>query len=254
MMTARASLKRVRLCGAAMLVAAALSGCAALAPAPVDYEAVIAQADRSEADRKTDQRRKPAQILAFTGIRPGMRVLDLAAGGGYSTELVARTVGPNGVVYGQNSTELGEKVAAVFGERAKKPVMKNVVPVVRNFEDPVPPGVANLDAVTFFFEYHEMPNLGFDRARMNRRIFEALKPGGYYIVADHSAKAGDGTTVGRTMHRIEEAVVRRDVEAAGFRFVASGDFLRNPGDKRDVTVFKSPVPVDEFFLKFQKPE
>ena len=88
----------------------------------------------------------------------------------------------------------------------------------------------------------------------NRRIFEALKPGGYYIVADHSAKAGDGTTVGRTMHRIEEAVVRRDVEAAGFRFVASGDFLRNPEDKRDVTVFKSPVPVDEFFLKFQKPE
>ena len=180
-MTTRAASKVARLCGAAALAAAALAGCALLVPASVDYEAVIAQADRSEADRKTDQRRKPAQILAFTGLRPGMRVMDLAAGGGYSTELVARTVGPTGVVYGQNSTELGEKVAAVFGERAKKPAMKNVVPVVRNFEDPVPPGVANLDAVTFFFEYHEMPNLGFDRARMNRRIFEALKIGRAHV-------------------------------------------------------------------------
>ena len=119
MMTTRAASKVARLCGAAALAAAALAGCALHVPAPVDYEAVIAQADRSEADRKTDQRRKPAQILAFTGLRPGMRVMDLAAGGGYSTELVARTVGPTGVVYGQNSTELGEgaSLTDVMSER-----------------------------------------------------------------------------------------------------------------------------------------
>ena len=230
------------------------AGCTSLGQPAVDYEALIAAPDRAEADRKTDERRKPVQILAFTGIRPGMKVLDLAAGGGYSTELVARAVGPSGVVYGQNSTELGEKVGAVFGERLKKPAMKNVIGVMRKFEDPVPPEARNLDAVTFFFEYHEMPNLGVDRVAMSRKIFDALKPGGLYIVADHSARAGDGTTAGRTMHRIEESVVRQDIEAAGFRFVGSGDFLRSPADKRDVPVFKSPVPVDEFFLKFQKPE
>jgi predicted methyltransferase len=219
----------------------------------IDYDAIIAAPDRTDADRNTDKRRKPAQILAFTGIRPGMRVLDLAAGGGYSTELVARAAGPSGTVYGQNSKELGEKALGAFGQRLKRDAMKNVVPVIRTFDDPIPPEVRDLDVVTFFFEYHEMPNLKVDRLRMNRRVFDALKPGGLYIVADHSARSGDGETVGRTFHRIEESVVRRDLEAAGFRLVAEGNFLRNPDDKRDVTVFKSPVPVDEFFLKYQKP-
>lgn len=240
--------------GALLLCSFAAAGALAQSGStPVDYNALIAAPDRTEADRRTDERRKPAQILAFVGLRPGMRVLDLAAGGGYSTELAARAVGPTGTVYGQNSRELGEKILAVFGERMKKDAMKNVVPVARNFDDPVPPEARNLDAVTFFFEYHEMPNLNFDRLAMNRRIFEALKPGGVYVVADHSAAAGAGTTVGRTLHRIEESVVRRDVEAAGFRFVGEGNFSRNPEDKRDTIVFKSPVPVDEFFLKFQKP-
>jgi predicted methyltransferase len=239
---------------AAVVLLSVLGSCSLLETQPrVDYDALIAATDRTDADRNTDKRRKPAQILAFTGIRPGMRVLDLAAGGGYSTELVARAVAPGGTVYGQNSKELGEKALAAFGQRMSRAAMKNVVPVIRNFEDPIPPEARDLDVVTFFFEYHEMPNLKVDRLRMNRRVFEALKPGGYYIVADHSARAGDGETVGRTFHRIEESVVRRDLEQAGFRLVEEGNFLRNPEDRRDVTVFKSPVPVDEFFLKYQKP-
>ena len=247
-------LRCARVC-AAFAALALLGSCASMrAPQPApDYAALVAATDRSEADRKTDERRRPAQILAFIGIRPGMKVLDLGAGGGYSTELIARAVGPTGTVYGQNSREMGEKAAAVFGERAKKPAMGNVVTVTRNFEDPVPPEARDLDAVTFLFEYHEMPNLKVDMLKMNRRIYEALKPGGLYIVADHSAKAGDGTSVGRTLHRIEESVVRRDIEAAGFRLVGEGTFLRNPADARDVPVFKSPVPVDEFFLKYQRP-
>ena len=131
--------------------------------------------------------------------------------------------------------------------------MKNVVRVLRSYEDPAPQGVSNLDLVTYFYEYHEAPNMNIDRLKMNRSLFQALKPGGVVVVADHSARPGEGIGATRSMHRIEESVVRRDFEAAGFRLAAEGDFLRNPGDKRDVIVFKSPVPVDEFVLKFEKP-
>ena len=88
---------------------------------------------------------------------------------------------------------------------------------------------------------------------MNRALFAALKPGGMLIVADHAAQAGAGVGVSKSLHRIEESVVRRELEAAGFRFVAAADFLRNAEDKRDTLVFKSPVRVDEFVLKFVKP-
>jgi predicted methyltransferase len=110
-----------------------------------------------------------------------------------------------------------------------------------------------LDLVTFNFNYHDTVHMGTDRARMNRAVFQALKPGGVYIVADHSAVAGAGTSVTKTLHRIEEAVVRKEVEAAGFRLVTTGSFLRSAGDPRDVPVFKNPVANDEFVLKFVKP-
>jgi predicted methyltransferase len=219
----------------------------------VDYAAIVSAPDRSDADRNTDKRRKPAELLAFTGARPGMKVADIGAGGGYSTELMARSVAPSGTVYGHNAREVGEKAMAAFGERAKRPSMKNVVEVLRSYEDPLPPEANGLDLVTFFFEYHEMSNLNVDRLKMNRHVFDALKPGGIYVITDHSARPGDGTSQARTLHRVEESVVRADAEAAGFRLVGEGNFLRNPADKRDVTVFKSPVPVDEFVLKFQKP-
>jgi len=124
---------------------------------------------------------------------------------------------------------------------------------VREYDDPVPPGAAPLDLVTFFFGYHDLAFTDVDRAAMNRRLFDALRPGGVVVVADHSARAGAGTTVVKTLHRIEESVIRRELEAAGFRLVGEGGFLRNPGDPRDTLVFRSPVPVDEFVLKFEKP-
>jgi predicted methyltransferase len=91
-----------------------------------------------------------------------------------------------------------------------------------------------------------------DRAEMNRKMFAALKPGGV-LVADHSARPGDGTSVGKTFHRIEESVLRQEIEAAGFKLVAEADFLRHPEDPRDAVVFRPVVPVDEFVLKYQKP-
>jgi len=235
------------------LLAALSAGCATEAPAP-DFQALVASPDRGEADRATDVRRKPAQLLAFYGVRPGMTVADLSAGAGYNTELLARAVGATGKVYAQNTRDAIENtVKGRFEERSRKPVMRNVVQVVREFDDPLPSEARNLDLVTFNFNYHDTVYLGVDRAKMNRAVFNALKPGGVYIVADHSGRPGTGTGEAKSLHRIEEAVVRREIEAAGFRLVAEGGFLRNPQDPRDASVFRPKQPNDEFVLKFVKP-
>jgi predicted methyltransferase len=127
------------------------------------------------------------------------------------------------------------------------------VRVLREYDDPVPPGTQQLDLVTFFFAYHDTAFMPVDRAKMNRALFDSLKPGGVLVVTDHSAQAGAGTSVVKTLHRIEESTLRREIEAAGFKLIAEADFLRNPGDTRDAIVFRPQVPVDEFVLKFVKP-
>jgi predicted methyltransferase len=219
-----------------------------------DYEAIVASPDRSDADRQTDQRRQPAKMLAFTGVRTGMKVLDMDANAGYSTELLARAVGPTGVVYAQDSAAVIERfVKDKFDIRAQKPAMKNVVHVIRNFDDPIPPDVAGLDLITFFFAYHDVTYMPVDRAEMNKRMFAALKPGGLLVIADHSARPGDGTNVAKTFHRIEESTLRQEIEAAGFKLAGEADFLRHPEDPRDAAVFRPQIPVDEFVLKYQKP-
>jgi predicted methyltransferase len=219
-----------------------------------DYEAIVAAPDRSDADRQTDQRRQPAKMLALTGARPGMKVLDMEANAGYSTELLARAVGPDGVVYAQDPAALIERfVKDKFDIRAQKPAMKNVVHVVRNFDDPIPPDVSGLDLITFFFAYHDVTYMPVDRAEMDKKMFAALKPGGFLVIADHSARPGDGTSVAKTLHRIEESALRQEIEAAGFKLASEADFLRHPEDPRDAPVFHPAVPVDEFVLKYQKP-
>jgi predicted methyltransferase len=230
-----------------------VSAAAQDAKAP-DYDAIVAGPDRSDGDRQADQRRQPAKMLAFAGVKRGMKVLDMEANGGYSTELLARAVAPDGVVYAQDSASVIERfVKDKFDIRAQKPAMKNVVHVIRNFDDPIPPDVSGLDLITFFFAYHDITYMEVDRAAMNRKMFAGLKPGGFLVIADHSARPGDGTTVGKTLHRIEESTLRQEIEAAGFRLVAEGDFLRHPEDPRDAAVFRPQVPVDEFVLKYQKP-
>ena len=242
----------------AIAATTALTGCAGMAPqsweVTPEIRAVVASPDRSEADRKTDERRKPEMMLAFAGVKPGMRVLEVGAGSGYSAELLARSVGPQGKVYAHNSPEAIERfIKTRFDERAAKPVMGNVVKLVRSFEDPVPGDVRNLDLVTMLYEYHDTPAMGIDRSKMNRNIFDAIKPGGHFVVVDHAAKAGTDASVGKTLHRIDEALVRREVEAAGFRFATSADFLRNPEDPREATSSRATFRVDAFALKFVKP-
>jgi len=224
---------------------------ASVDPAPVraqDYQAIIAMPDRTDADRQTDKRRDPVNLLAFTGPKTGWTVLDMGAGAGYSTELMARSVGPTGKVYGQN-----DKASEKLQSRMSTPAMANVTVVVRSFEDPVPSDVHDLDLITFYFAYHDTTFMEVDRAKMDKAMFAALKPGGFLVVADHSARPEDRATVGKTYHRIAEQTLRAEVEAAGFKFVAAGDFLHHPEDARTNIVFRNPTPVDEFVLKFQKP-
>ena len=218
-----------------------------------DYAALISAPDRSDADRQADKRRDPLPFLAFAELRPGMKVLDMGAGGGYSTELVARAVAPNGVVYGQNAPDLGDRPKAAFAARLATPAMQNAVADIAPFDDPVPAGVHDLDLVTFLFYYHDTAYMSVDRAQMNAKLYAALKPGGYLIVADHSALPGQGLSVVKTLHRIEEATERQEIEAAGFKFVAAGNFWRSAADTHDFPSYKPTVPVDNFVLKFQKP-
>ena len=237
------------------LMAAGASALAQRAPPVPDYAAVVAASDRARADRAADARRKPAKLLAFAGVRPGMKVLDMETSAGYSAELLARVVGPSGKIYAQDSAAvIARFVKDKFDIRAKKPVMQNVVHVVRDFDDPIPPDVSNLDLITFFFAYHDIAYMPVDRAVMNKKMFAALKPGGLLVITDHSAKPGEGISVARTLHRIEEKVLREEIEAAGFKLVAEADFLRNPQDPREDKVFQPKIPVDEFVLKYQKPE
>jgi predicted methyltransferase len=213
-----------------------------------DYPAIVALPDRTDADRQTDKRRDPVNLLAFTEAKAGWTVLDMGAGAGYSTELMARSVGPTGRVYSQNDKD-SEKLQA----RMTTPAMRNVVALVRPSDDPVPAELHDLDLITFFFAYHDTTYMEIDRAKMDRAMFAALKPGGFLVIADHSARPEDGATVGKTYHRIAEQTLRAEVEAAGFKFVADAAFLRHPEDARTGIVFRNPTPVDEFVLKFQKP-
>src|SRR5712692_8178682 len=146
------------------LLAAGVIPTAASAQAMPDYAAVVAAPDRSNADRETDKRRDPVKLLAFTGVRAGTNVLDMGAGGGYSTELMARAVGPTGVVYGQNAADLGPRARERFEARMKTPAMKRVVSLVRPFDDPLPNDVRDLDLITFFFFYHDTTYMAVDRA------------------------------------------------------------------------------------------
>jgi predicted methyltransferase len=239
-------------CGLLALLIAILSPLGSWAQAP-NFAALLAAPDRSDADRQADKRRDPLPLLAFAGLRPGMKVLDMGAGGGYSTELIARAVAPGGIVYGQNPPNLGEKAKATFEARLKTPAMKNAVADMRPFDDPIPPDVHDLDVITFLFYYHDTTYMSVDRAEMDRKMFAALKPGGFLVLADHAALAGQGTSVGHTLHRIEEGTLRQELEGVGFSVVAEGNFWRNPNDTHDFPSFKADMPVDNFVLKFAKP-
>lgn len=227
-------------------------------PTP-ELRAIVDAPDRDPADRSLDGGRKPAELLTFIGLKPGMKVAELGATRGYTTELLARAVGPSGVVYGQNNPWMLEKFAQKpWSERLAKPVNKNVVSVTREFDDPLPPEAKDLDAVVCILLYHDTVWLKADRDKMNAAVFRALKPGGVYVVVDHSARAGAGASEANTTHRIEESFVKSEIEKAGFRLAEEGGFYREPSDARDWNPSPNVAGArrghsDRFALKFVKP-
>jgi len=232
---------------------AALEACTSMPSADeramaVTYQQAIASPIRTDQDRRTDAARHPAEFLPFTQVRSGMQVLDVSAGGGYTSQLLALAVGPTGVVYAQT-----QQPGPGLAKRLADHPQANLIPVERPFEDPVPAQAPKLDLVTLVLNYHDISYLPVDRARMNQRLFSALKPGGHYVIIDHSGRSGTGISEGRSLHRIDEAVVLAEVRQAGFVLEAEGNFLRNPADPRDQTSTGSPIPTDKFALRFVKP-
>src|SRR5215469_10525471 len=209
-----------------------LTAPAAMSQSALDYAAIVAAPDRSDADRKLDTNRAPAQWLAFIGAKPGMKILDIFAVYGWKAELLARAVSPGGKIYAQNSEAAFARVKDRLEARLKTPAAANIVPVVAALEDPAPPGMHDFDRVTFFYAYHDITRLGVDRAKMLKALYASLKPGGELVVGDYSAKPGAGTSVVETLHRSDETLVKSEIEAAGFKLVDHGDFLRIPQDAR----------------------
>ena len=212
------------------------------------YEQAVASPIRTDSDRRADAKRKPLEFLQFSDVRPGMRVLDVAAGGGYTTQLLALVVGSKGKVWAQ-----GPETAQALQTRLSKHPQANIVPVARPFEDPIPDNAPKLDLITLIMNYHDIAYMPVDRAKMNRRLFNALKRGGHLIVLDHSAKTGAGISAAKSLHRIEEKVVLDEERQAGFQLEQESDFMRNPADPRDQAFFNMTIQTDKFALRFVKP-
>ena len=225
---------------------------------PPAITAAVNSPDRPAADKERDDSRKPEQMMAFFGIKPGMEVADLWAGGGWTTELLARIVGPTGKVYSQNSAMAGKFEAAekAWKARASEPGMTNVVEVSKPFDAPdlMAVGPNSLDVVIINLNYHDLVARNYDRAKVNAAVYKALKPGGIYGIIDNSAQKGSGARDADTLHRIDEQYEIDEITKAGFKLVADADFLRNPKDDRTLPFWKMNHQQDRFVLKFAKPE
>lgn len=223
------------------------------------FDQIVGAADRSADDRKLDDSRKPVATLTFFGVKSGMHVADLGAGAGYTSELLARVVGPSGHVIAHDSpTWDGPWLQKNWAERGAKPALANTTHVVRAWDDPLPPGTQDLDAVYFVCAYHDVIAEHGDSNKLDKAVFAALKRGGTFVVIDNSAKDGTGGGDSERLHRVDEKLVRDEVTRAGFQLAGTGDFLRNPNDPRDWNAdpgAKDPRArtQDRFALKFVKP-
>jgi predicted methyltransferase len=235
------------------IVAAAAIGLAtvpAVAVHATNFAILLGGPQRSDVDKARDADRKPAELVAFAGIRPGMKVAELAPGGGYFTRVLGLAVGPTGYVY-------------AFGTRASPAVVAiaqasgNVAMVIGKIGDKLAP--EPVDVVWTTQNYHDFKNSKVDDVEtaqiVNRAAFAVLKPGGVYLVSDHQAATGAGASQTATLHRIEDATVIREVEAAGFKLEARSAVLRHPADDHTLKVQESGIrgKTDQFVLRFRKP-
>ncbi len=220
--------------------------CAACAAAAPDFRAVLNSPGRPANERELDAARKPAEVLAFYGVKPGDKVADLWAGRGYYTAILSEVVGPAGLVYTVNPNARDE-----INQRWKSPQFANVRVADGPLDKLALPQDGSLDFVLIHLNYHDLaPEV---RAAMNKRVLGALKRGGIYGVVDHSAKDGSGNEASKTLHRIDKLLVIKEVTGAGFTLAKEGDMLRRPEDPRDFNVNKIRNQDDRFVLAFVKP-
>lgn len=218
--------------------------------------AAVADPARPAADRARDALRKPAACLAFAGVHPGMRIAELFPGEGYFTRIFSRVVGPKGHVYEfvSRPRKPGESVP-VKAIAADPHYHHNITVVTWPVGKlPVPRPV---DLVWTSQNYHDLHNIpGLNVADFDRAVYEALKPGGVYLVLDHVAPAGSGFSDTDTLHRIDPAAAKKEILSAGFEFVGESDVLRNPDDPHTKIVFDPSIRgrTDQFIYEFRKPK
>lgn len=243
----------------AVMVFAACSGARA-APVAADYAAIVASAERPEADRESDALRQPTAVLALAGPKEGDTILEIEAGGGYYTELFSRAVGETGEVFMQNPAAFDDFISEAVDARLDGR-LRNVVYLRSNF-DRFGLGDGSVDIVTWFQGPHELwyfpenaPGGFGDPAASFAEIARVLKRGGTFVVIDHVAPEGAPPTTGGDTHRIDPAIIRQMAEAAGLTFRESSDILRNPEDDGLTNVFDPSIrgKTDQAILVFTRP-
>ncbi len=211
-----------------------------------DLKAILAASDRPDAERALDSARKPDEVLKFYGVKPGDKVADLMAARGYYTVILARVVGPNGMVYSVNPT-----VRKELTDRLKDPAYANVK-TVEGKMDAFSLPANTLDFVLIHLNYHDLePET---RVAMDKIVYAALKPGGTYAVVDHAAKEGSGNEATKTLHRIDKKLVIQEVTGVGFHLAGEGQMLARPDDTHDFSTLKERNKDDRFVLRFEKPK
>jgi predicted methyltransferase len=231
---------------------------ASQAAVPAAISAAVADTNRPAADKERDANRKPAEVIAFAGIKKGEHVAELLPGGGYFTRIFSKVVGPTGVVYAlvppprpdapPGAPSMGATAEAIAADPNYKNV--RVAPITGPAPEPV-------DLVWTSDNYHDLHNRpNADLAGFNKTVFDELKPGGTYIVIDHAAAPGAGTTATNTLHRIDVDSVKSEVEAAGFKLAGESKVLHNPDDPHTANVRDPSIrgKTDQFVLKFVKPK
>lgn len=218
-------------------------------------KAAVEHPDRPAEDRVRDADRKPEEILRFFGVRPGMRVADLMTGTGYYAELLGRVIGPTGKVFAHNNQFILDNFdLAPLKQRLEKPGLEHVEHKVMELERLYFAG-GQLDAVIMSLFYHDTYWMGTDRARMNKAIYDALKPGGVYGIEDHHAEEDSEARDVKSLHRVDAELVKREILAAGFVFEGESNALRHPEDSRKLSVFDPSIrgKTDRFVFRFRKP-
>jgi predicted methyltransferase len=232
------------------------------APAVSIYEAALSNPLRPAADRERDAARKPAKVLEFVGIKPGMTVLDLFTGDGWYSEIIAHVVGDSGRVIAHTNEAYKNFVGDALEERfgAGRLPQVEILMAENNHLELAPDSLdAVMLALSFHDIYHADPEHGWEKIdgpRFLAELRKGLKPGGIVAVIDHYAAAGAPPETGDTLHRIDPALVIADMEAAGFILEAQSDILRNPEDDLSKIVFAPDIrgKTDRFVLRFRKPE